>query len=50
MRLLLLQHYEYELNVPLAALGACVEDRHITDTLPALPSVDKGNLLFSLSD
>jgi hypothetical protein len=28
---IVLQHYEYELNVPLAALDAYVEDRHIAD-------------------
>jgi len=35
---IVLRHYEYELNIPLAAPGACVEGRHIAD------------LLFSLSD
>jgi hypothetical protein len=28
---IVLQHCEYELDVPLANLGVCVEGRHITD-------------------
>jgi hypothetical protein len=45
LRLLLLRHYEYELNVPLAALSACVEDRHIANCGQQRPFVQSERLI-----